>query len=51
MSYQQQFVIASSQLEQKMEAVKLKQAMFETPIEERIDVVRLDGFLKDELGA
>ena len=49
MTYQQQLVIASP-LQQTMEAVKLKEAMLETPIEERIEVVKLDHFLKDELG-
>jgi two-component system phosphate regulon sensor histidine kinase PhoR len=35
---------------QQMDAVQLKQEMFNTPLEERIEVIRLDKFLKDELG-
>ena len=50
--YRQQIVLSNdpSVLRQTMEAVQLKQEMFNTPIEERIEVVRLDRFLKDELG-
>ena len=50
--YQQQIVLSNdpSVLRQTMEAVHLKQEMLNTPIEERIEVVRLDRFLKDELG-
>jgi two-component system phosphate regulon sensor histidine kinase PhoR len=33
-----------------MEELQLKQEMFNTPIEERIEVIQLDRFLKDELG-
>ena len=50
--YKQQIVLSNdpSVLRQTMEAVHLKQEMLNTPIEERIEVVRLDRFLKDELG-
>ena len=50
--YQQQTELSStpSALQQTMDRVQLKQEMFNTPIEERIDVVQLDRFLKDQLG-
>lgn len=50
--YQEQAVITSnpSVLRHTMEALQLKQEMFNVPIEERIEVIRLDRFLKDELG-
>ena len=42
---------ASAVLQQKnMEAAQLKQEMFSTPIEERINITYLDKFLKEELG-
>ncbi len=51
-SYQQQIAMSNdpSILRQTMEAMQLKQAMIGIPIEERIEVIRLDRFLKDELG-
>ncbi len=39
-----------SVLEKKMEAVQLKQEMFNTPLEERIAVIKLDAILRQELG-
>lgn len=50
--YQHQVVLSNdpSVLRQTMDAVQLKQEMFNTPIEERIEVIQLDRFLKDELG-
>lgn len=51
--YQQQQVVLSNDpavLRQTMDAVQLKQEMFNIPIEERIEVIQLDRFLKDELG-
>ncbi|MBL7814548.1 MAG: HAMP domain-containing histidine kinase [Saprospiraceae bacterium] len=51
--YQQRTMMSNdpSVLRQTMDAVQLKQEMFNTPIEERIDVVQLDHFLKEELGS
>ena len=50
--YQQQIAMSNDPavLRQTIEAMQLKQAMFGLPIEERIEVIRLDRFLKDELG-
>jgi two-component system, OmpR family, phosphate regulon sensor histidine kinase PhoR len=39
-----------SVLRQTMDALQLKQEMFNTPIDERIEIIRLNQFLKDELG-
>ena len=43
------FSIATLQ-ETMSAAVQLQQEMFNTPIEERIEIIRLDQFLKNELG-
>jgi two-component system, OmpR family, phosphate regulon sensor histidine kinase PhoR len=51
--YQQADIFAgdpSSVLQQKMEAAQLKQEMFTTPLEERIEVIQLDAILRQEFG-
>jgi two-component system, OmpR family, phosphate regulon sensor histidine kinase PhoR len=50
--YQQTDVISGdpSVLQQKMEAAQLKQEMFDTPLEERIEVIQLDAILRQEFG-
>ncbi len=50
-SLQQATVVSSdpSVLRTKLDLVQLKQELFTKPIEERIDLIQLDGFLKQEL--
>jgi two-component system, OmpR family, phosphate regulon sensor histidine kinase PhoR len=49
--YQEQIVLSNdpSVLRQPMDKMQLKQEMFNTPVEERISIIQLDSFLKDEL--
>ncbi len=48
--YQQSTYGASSHLEKTVGQVKLQQEMFNTAIEDRIEVIQLDKFLNNELG-
>ncbi len=50
--FQQSLILSNdpSVLQQKMEAAQLKQEMFDTPLEERIAVIQLDGILRQEFG-
>jgi two-component system, OmpR family, phosphate regulon sensor histidine kinase PhoR len=50
--YQSETVVSNdpSVLQQKMDAVQLKQEMFNTPLEERIEVIQLDAILRQEFG-
>jgi two-component system, OmpR family, phosphate regulon sensor histidine kinase PhoR len=50
--YQQMDVVSNdpSVLQLKMDAAQLKQEMFNTPLEERIEVIQLDAILRQEFG-